>query len=151
MRLFQVKIQISCADKNNCNESIKSDDLSDLLNEAKSTILKLQQETNSLKSEIDMMRQQNQEYCKQIETLQNQVKMNTTLVHDTISVNQLPIPLEPTVIVKENPIQNNSKSIHNLDSKHQQNRLNDTANYGINLNENSLASEQSSSDNTYLV
>lgn len=97
-----------------------------------------------------MVRQQNQEYCKQIETLQSQVKMNATLVNDTISVNQLPIPLEPTVIVRENP--NNSKGRQNLDFKHKQNSVNDTAHYGINMNENSLASEQSSSsDNTYVM
>lgn len=149
--MFQMKGQPACPGATNSNEINKSDDLSELLNEAKSTIIKFQRETALLKSEIDMLRQKNQEYCKQIETLQNQIQMNATLVNDPISTNQLPIPLEPIVIVKENLVQKDSKTNQNSDFKHSPNNVNDNTDYRININENSLASEQSSSDNTYLV
>lgn len=60
----------------------KNDDLTDLLNEAKSTILDLQAEIDTLKTEIEILRHKNQEYAKQIGSLDHGI--NTKLKNFTI-------------------------------------------------------------------
>lgn len=55
-----------------CLNQPRNDDLIDLLNEAKSTILELRTEIESLKSEIDRLRRQNLDYNIQIESMRNQ-------------------------------------------------------------------------------
>lgn len=121
-------------------DSCTNDDLTDLLNEAESTILQLQEESKTLKSEIHKLRQQNLEYNKQIDALQKQTI--TSNVPETI-------PLEPIIIIKDN--KNISLSDDGQD-KRINNEFQATINTGINISEKSSTSYDSSqSDNTFVM
>lgn len=115
------------------------DDLTDLLNEAKATILELQEKTESLKTEIETLRHQNQDYSKQIESFLN--------CNNDAKVPP-PIPLEPIVIVKENRSKNDSKCSQSVNAKTEHNDAVANLNYELDCSESSQSSQ---SDNTYLV
>lgn len=123
-----------------------NDDLTDLLNEAKATILELQEKTESLKTEIDTLRHQNQDYSKQIEAFLN--CSNDAKVSPTIDAHPPPIPLEPIVIVKENRGKNDSKCSQSVNAKTEHNDTVANLNYELDCSESSQSSQ---SDNTNLV
>lgn len=128
--------------------STNPEDLTELLNEAKSTILQLQEETKTLKTEIETLRHQNQNHSKQIETLLdcNNAKVPASAVEPP------PIPLEPIVIVKDNSGQNDSKCSQKVNAKIDQNDRVANLNYEMDTCEKSATSNQSSqSDNICLV
>lgn len=143
--------KISDSKTDNLDILAKNDDLSDLLNEAKSTIIQLQEETKSLKSEIDVLRQRNQEYVKTIQSNNDiDAKPKSPLLNNDHTSLEIPppIPLEPFIIVKENKIKNHPKSGHNDVSNQATNNVRNESNYS----EKSLASEETSqSDDTFVV
>lgn len=129
----------------------KNDDLTDLLNEAKSTIIQLQEEMKSLKSEIDILRQRNQENVEinqpinDIDAKPKSPPSNN--VHSSLE-KPPPIPLEPVIIVKENKMNNHPKSGHNDESNQTMNIVRNETKYS----EKSLASDETSqSDDTFVV
>lgn len=98
------------------------DDLPELLNEAKSTIIQLQDDVNSLKAQVEMLRKQNDDYVMEIKELKernNEINeidksMQTSLVGAQEMIHKLhqetgrygentapPIPLEPIIIVND--------------------------------------------------
>lgn len=130
----------------------QTDDLVDLLNEAKLTILELQREIEALKIEIEMLREQNKGYLMQIESLN---RVQSTQCQPTESQANLlppndeavPIPLEPIVIVKENHTDDSPNKCTNATDKHQPNPKHTAPHVN-----HSMASDQTSqSDNTFVV
>lgn len=85
----------------------RNDDLMDLLNEAKSTILELQREIESQKFEIEQLRQQNHNLASKNDLSQNQSNLKTAQDYTEIDSgrNELKpasttaMPLEPAVVV----------------------------------------------------
>lgn len=140
-----------------------NDDLTDLLNEAKRTILELQHEIESLKSEIEQLRQQNRALATQIDSPQNQSNLKT--VHDQPQIDtggkeskpipaplpqsqidgSVAMPLEPVIIVNdkktESSLNTNRKANENLNPK-----------FVPKNGREQMASDQTSqSDSTYVV
>lgn len=120
-----------------CDESSKKDDLVDLLNEAKTTILQLQDESKTLKSEIDNLRQKNLENDKQIESLQKQ-----TVAKSSNDIARETIPLEPIIIVKENKNKSLSDDEHFNNEYKAPNDISDKS---------SPSNQTSPSDNTFVL
>lgn len=143
----------------------RTDDLTDLLNDAKLTILQLQTEIESLKSEIAILRQQNREYSKHFEFTQNESRpksahhqhvVNTTetktkakLPAESPKDDSVPIPLEPIIIVKGSQGNSPVKLHANANADHH-GALEDHSNRDH--DEHSLMSDQiQSSDNIYVL
>lgn len=130
-----------------------NDDLTDLLNEAKLTILELQREIESQKSEIEQLRQQNK--AAQIDSPQNQSNLKAVHYQQKIDSGgreskpaptpQVTIPLEPVVIVDDNkyesPLNPNRKANDNLTPKF----------VSKNVREQKASDQTSQSDSTYVV
>lgn len=85
----------------------KSDDLVVLLNDAKSTIIQLQSDADTLKSHVESLRKQNEEYEKTVQKLKNGApdiqftQSRCTKMSQTEDIKAPPIPLEPIVIVNK--------------------------------------------------
>lgn len=81
----------------------KTDDLVVLLHEAKETIIQLQDDTSVLRSQVESLRQQNENYAVTIETLKDGVPVHNkcTKMSQTDDIKAPPIPLEPIVIVNK--------------------------------------------------
>lgn len=65
-------------------KTLGNDDLPELLNEAKLTIIELQREIESLKSEIEELRQQNRGLAAQIESPQNPANLKTGIIDQSV-------------------------------------------------------------------
>lgn len=155
------------------NENVQltneNNDLTDLLNEAKLTIIHLQQEMKSLKSEIEILRQQNREYLTQIETMKNESRVKspqnqpqiasendkTELKTPALKEDPVPIPLEPVIIVKESKSMDPLKQSPNTTAKQHENvvkQLLRNHSFDIDHEDKSLVSDQTSqSENTFVV
>lgn len=125
-----------------------SGDLVDLLDEAKSTILQLQEEIKSLRSEIDTLRQKNLEFVNQMDQLKN----NTNIVpfnndHNDDS-NAMPLEL---IIMKQNEKQKHSKCEYINNTKDVTNNTVDNVKAKAKISNISSPSEQTPSDNTFLM
>lgn len=135
----------------------KKEDLTDLLNEAKSTILNLQDEIKSLKSEIGKLRQQNQEYVVQIESFHSvDTKEKGSLLNQVHTASEMPppIPLEPVIIVKRNKSKEFTKSDDQstIAAEDGCNETNNDARKATNCSEHSFTSDDTSqSDNTFVM
>lgn len=140
----------------------KRNDLTDLLNEAKLTIIQLQTEIESLKSEVEILRQQNREYMDHIEITNNESSPKTahkpfesTETEAKSQVMQpnddpVPIPFEPIIIVKgskeNSPLKSNSHANAVVEHQGLMEHLD------VNRDENSIISDQlQTSDNTYVL
>lgn len=140
-----MQVEIICLENTNITQdSTKNGELTDLLIEAKATILQLQAENKSLNNEIQILRQQNLDNVKRNESLQEGNHTEATQLND---IEPPPIPLEPVIIVKENGNKIDATYSQNMNAK---NQGNDT---GANPNDETDNSERShhssQSDNTY--
>lgn len=133
----------------------KNEDLTDLLNEAKSTIINLQDEIQSLKSEIGKLRQQNQEYVVQIESFHSfdaKEKVSSLNQVHTTSEMPPPIPLEPVIIVKESNEFTKTDDQSTIAAEGECNEKNNDARKTTNCSEHSFTSDDTSqSDNTFVM
>ncbi|XP_055310223.1 uncharacterized protein LOC129573573 [Sitodiplosis mosellana] len=141
---------------NNSNVLSKNDDLTDLLNEAKSTILNLQDEIKSLKSDIETLRQQNQEYVTQIESFHSiGTKPNSPPLNHVHTSSEMPppIPLEPVIIVKENKGKDYTKCDQTtIAAGDECNQTKKNTGNETKCSEHSFASDDTSqSDNTFVI
>ncbi|XP_031620520.1 uncharacterized protein LOC116339048 [Contarinia nasturtii] len=94
-------------DINIVDVSNKKEELEDLLNEAKSSIIQLQEEIRLHKFEIDKLRQINFEQEKQIDSLQSNNKSKSNLLNNELHPPSL--PLEPIIIIQQHKNQSNSE------------------------------------------
>lgn len=135
----------------------KKEDLTDLLNEAKSTILNLQNEIKALKSEIGKLRQQNQEYVVQIESIHSvDTKEKVSLLNQVHTASEMPppMPLEPVIIVKENKSKEFTKSDDQstIAAEDGYNETKKDARKATNGSEHSFTSDDTSqSDDTFVM
>lgn len=146
---FSKLIETVVVQGDNLQTSTKTADLTDLLNEAKATILQLQDKTQSLKNEIEMLRQQNHDYSKRIEQL---LDCNNKSVSVSNDVRPPPIPLEPIVIVKEKQDEKDTKCSQSVNAKTEQYDVVANINYEKDYSEQSTSSSRSQSqlENTFV-
>lgn len=136
--------------------SDRNDDLTDLLNEAKHTILELQHEIESLKSEIVELRQQNRFFVTQMESVGNESKLVPTPVNADKD-GPAAMPLEPIVIVNDNKhddlVETAQEANENISSMPQTKKLiPPNAKVMVKNSRGHEASDQTTqSDNTYVV
>lgn len=148
MHLFSKLIETAEVQGKNLEASTKTADLTDLLNEAKATILQLQDKTQLLKNEIEMLRQQNHDYSKRIEQL---LDCNNKSVSVSNDVQPPPIPLEPIVIVKEKRDENDTKFSQSVNAKTEQYDVVANIKYEKDFSKQSTSSSRSSQlENTFV-
>lgn len=150
MHIFSKLIETAEGQGNNLQTSTKIVDLTDLLNEAKATILQLQDKTQSLKNEIEMLRQQNHDYSKRIEQLLD-CNENNKSVPVSNDIQPPPIPLEPIVIVKEKSDGKDTKCSQSVNAKTEKYDVVANINYEKDCSEQSTSSSRSSQlENTFV-
>lgn len=144
--------------------------MTDLLHESKLTIIQLQHEIEALKSETEILRQQNRDYASKMESLQNdsrlksangqpQINSSDNELKATLAASKeesVPIPLEPIIIVKENKSNGSLKLSPEMNAKHEHHDrgLVDPLNRYLEMknDDNSLMSDQTTqSENTFVM
>lgn len=124
-----------------------------MLNEAKLTIIKLQKDINSLKSHIETLQQQNDNYSlelkaiknPELQTNQSEHNKNCSRLSQTDNHVSPPIPLEPVVIVNSN-----SRTKNAVKKKSIQRKMRDLNSSTTSDDSQSLTDDRNSeSDNTF--
>lgn len=141
------------------NDSHRNDDLIELLNEAKLTILELQREIESLKSEIEQLRQQNRTLATQRDSPQKHPEIISSAkeLKPAGEDGSAAMPLQPIVIVNDNnKIEDNSTNANLITNERNDGIPPAKINYSNSKSaakngRNQMPSDQTSqSDNTYV-
>lgn len=155
---YREELKLTSAMEQTNDKTHRNDDLIELLNEAKLTILELQREIESLKSETEQLRQQNRTLATQIDSPKNQPEIISRGKELKPSENDKPIaiPLDPIVIVNDNKIDISTNTNQKRDEKNNgipQAKMNHSKSKLATKNgRDQMPSDQTSqSDNTYVL